>query len=295
MVGEGVSAFESSIACEVFGVDRTEDGVPAFDVAVCSADPGPVRSRQGFSLIADHRLDRLATADLVLVTPSKVDLGPGGDELDAQLWAAVERGARVASLCSAAFTLARAGLLDGRRATTHHMFTARLAAEFPQVTVVPDVLYVEVRPVPTSAGTAAGVDLCLHLPRPPHDGRCRRRWPGRGSAWTRRSTWPGWSRQAVMSPRSFARRFRAETGVTPYQWLLEQRVALARVLLEEGDDLIDQVARRCGFGSGAAFRQHFSRLVGTTPTAYRRAFRGARPGRRTDDSRPSCARGRKTA
>ncbi len=327
VVGEGVSAFEFAVACEVFGVDRSDDGVPAVDFAVCSAGPGPLRSTQGFSLIADHRLDRLTTADLVLVTPSKPDLGPGGEELTAQLWAAVARGARVVSLCSAAFTLARAGLLDGRRATTHHMYAARLAAEFPRVRVLPDVLYVEDGPIATSAGTAAAADLCLHLVRaahgtaaamtvarrmvvPPHRDGGQAQYvqapvrPVRDRTLQAAMAWAGehlheqidverWSRQATMSTRSFARRFLAETGATPHQWLVEQRVALARLLLEEGDEGVDQVARRCGFGSAAALRQQFARLVGTTPTGYRRAFRGSPP--RPDVARPTIAVPRRAA
>ena len=314
VVGEAFSPFELSIACEVFGIDRTDDGVPAFDFAVCSEHDGPLRSQQGFSLVADHRLSRLASADLVIVSPTKRFQGPGGEELTDQLHAAVRRGATVVSFCSGAFTLARAGLLDGRRATTHYRYAEQLAREFPLVDVVPDVLYVEDGPVATSAGTAAGIDLSLHLVRrhfgsavataiarrmivPPHrDGGqaqyveapvrpCADESLGRALAWAAGNLAEdvdvaAWARQAAMSTRTFARRFRAETGVTPHRWLLEQRVGAARLLLEEGDESVDEVARRCGFGSAAALRQHFLRLVGTTPTAYRRTFRGARsPGR----------------
>ena len=310
VVGEEFSVFEFAIACEVFGIDRTEDGVPAFDFAVCSAQDGPLRSGQGFSLTVEHRLDRLASADLVVVAPSKRLMGPGGDELAQQLWAAVDRGATVVSLCSAAFTLARAGLLDGRRATTHHRYAEQLAREFPRVEVVPDVLYVEDGPVATSAGTAAGIDLALHLVRrhfgttvtnaiarrmvvPPHRDGGQAQFvqapvrPCRDESLQRALTWAqahldeeldvaAWAARASMSPRTFARRFREGTGVTPHRWLLEQRVALARLLLEEGDESVDEVARCCGFGSAAMLRQHFLRLAGTTPTAYRRAFRGSR-------------------
>ncbi|WP_432548465.1 GlxA family transcriptional regulator [Kineococcus sp. SYSU DK004] len=312
VVGEGFSAFEFSIPCEVFGIDRTEDGVPAFGFAVCTATAAPVRSRHGFSLTAEHRLDRLAAADLVVVSPSRPFEGAAEAELHRQLHAAVDRGARVVSLCSGAFTLARAGLLDGRRATTHHRYAARLARDFPRVEVVPDVLYVEDGPVATSAGTAAGIDLCLHLVReafgttvatavarrmvvPPHrDGGqaqfveapvrpCADESLQRALLWATRHLdeeidVAGWARRAAMSPRTFARRFRAETGVTPHRWLLEQRVGVARLLLEEGDESVDEVARRCGFGSAAMLRQHFLRLVGTTPSAYRRAFRGPQRG-----------------
>ncbi|MFB9375487.1 GlxA family transcriptional regulator [Kineococcus gynurae] len=305
----GFSAFELSIACEVFGIDRTDDGVPAFDFAVTTVTPGPVDCAQGFQLSTVHGLDRLDTADLVIVVPSLLNRGPGGSGLGERLWATLERGGRVMSLCSGAFTLAHAGVLDGRRATTHFRYADDLARQFPAVEVVPDVLYVEDGPVLTSAGTAAGIDLCLHLVRqaygaavtnriarrmvvPPHRDGGQAQFveaPVRACAeeslqaaldWARGQLdttidVTSWARSATMSPRTFARRFRAETGMTPHRWLLEQRVQLARELLEEGDESIDEVARRCGFGSAATLRQHFLRLVRTTPTAYRRTFRGA--------------------
>lgn len=310
VVGEGFSAFEFSVACEVFGIDRTEEGVPAFRFAVCTEGAGPVGSRQGFSLTADHRFDRLDTADLIIVTPTKAHRGPAGEALHEKLYAAIDRGATVASFCSAAFVLAHAGLLDGRRATTHYRYAAELAQRFPLVEVVPDVLYVEDGPVATSAGTSAGIDLSLHLVRrhhgsavataiarrmvvPPHRDGGQAQYleaPVRAcgdESLQNALTWAvahldqdidvaGWSRTATMSARTFARRFRAETGVTPHRWLLEQRVSAARNLLEDGDETVDEVARRCGFGSAAMLRQHFLRLVGTTPTAYRRTYRGSR-------------------
>ncbi|MEZ0492246.1 GlxA family transcriptional regulator [Kineococcus sp. TBRC 1896] len=310
VVDEGFSAFEFSVACEVFGIDRTEDGVPPFRFAVCTQEAGPVASRQGFSLTADHRLDRLDEADLVVVTPTKRGFGPPAPELVERLHAAVERGATVASFCSGSFTLAHAGLLDGRRATTHYLYAAELARRFPLVEVVPDVLYVEDGPVASSAGTSAGIDLSLHLVRehhgsavataiarrmvvPPHRDGGQAQYveapvrPCADESLSAALDWAAghlhteidvaaWARAAAMSPRTFARRFRAETGVTPHRWLLERRVAAARLLLEEGDQSVDDVARRCGFGSAATLRQHFLRLVGTTPTAYRRTYRGAR-------------------
>ncbi|WP_338074785.1 GlxA family transcriptional regulator [Kineococcus vitellinus] len=310
VVGDAFSAFEFSVACEVFGIDRREEGVPRFDFAVCTEHAGPVRTQQGFSLTADHRFDRLESADLVIVTPSRLNLGPSSPELTERLHAALERGATVASFCSAAFTLAHAGLLDGHRATTHYKHAAELARRFPLVQVVPDVLYVEDGQLATSAGTAAGIDLSLHLVRrhhgsavataiarrmvvPPHRDGGQAQYveapvrPCADESLQRALEWASahldsdvdvsaWARQAAMSARTFARRFRAETGVTPHRWLLEQRVAAARLLLEEGDESVDEVARRCGFGSAATLRQHFLRLVGTTPTSYRRAYRGAR-------------------
>ncbi|GAA4962048.1 GlxA family transcriptional regulator [Kineococcus glutinatus] len=322
VVDEGVSPFEMAVACEVFGIDRSAQGLPRFDFAVCSPRPGAVRTKTGFGVLVEHGLDRLDSADLVVVAPSHDDactdgrscrLGPEpGPDLTAALRAAVERGATVASLCAATFTLARAGLLDGRRATTHWMYTRRLAEEFTAIDVVPDVLYVEDGPVATSAGTAAAIDLCLHLLRcshgtavanavarrmvvPPHrDGGqaqfvqapvrpCTDDSLQRALEWAQANLQAdidvaGWAQHAVMSPRTFARRFRDETGLSPHRWLLEQRVHLARLLLEEGDESVDEVARRCGFGSPAMLRQHFTRLTGTTPTSYRRTFRGAGSG-----------------
>ncbi|WP_459642822.1 GlxA family transcriptional regulator [Kineococcus sp. NUM-3379] len=318
VVDDGVSPFELAVPCEVFGIDRSAQGVPRFDFAVCSVRPGPLRTKAGFTVVADHGLERLATADLVILAPSRDDgadpgrcsLGPDTTPaLAGALRAAVERGATVASLCAASFALARTGLLDGRRATTHWMYTDRLAREFPAVEVVPDVLYVQDGPLATSAGTAAAVDLCLHLLRcahgtavanavarrmvvPPHrDGGqaqyvqvpvrpCTDDSLQQALEWARTHLADdidvtGWARQALMAPRTFARRFRDETGLSPHRWLLEQRVSLARLLLEEGDENVDEVARRCGFGSAAMMRQHFTRLTGTTPTAYRRTFRGA--------------------
>ncbi|WP_432564291.1 GlxA family transcriptional regulator [Kineococcus sp. SYSU DK003] len=310
VVEEGFSAFEFSVACEVFGIDRTDDGVPPFRFAVCTEHGGPVRSRHGFTLSTDERLDRLDEADLVIVTPTELSLGSRSDRLAGHLHRAVERGATVASFCSGAFTLAEAGLLDGRRATTHYRYAAELARRYPLVEVVPDVLYVQDGPVASSAGTSAGIDLALHLVRehhgtavataiarrmvvPPHrDGGqaqyveapvrpCADESLGRALEWAAGNLHTdidvaAWARTAAMSARTFARRFRAETGVTPHRWLLERRIAAARLLLEDGDQSVEEVARRCGFGSTAMLRQHFLRLVGTTPTAYRRAYRGAR-------------------
>ncbi|WP_432511675.1 GlxA family transcriptional regulator [Kineococcus sp. SYSU DK001] len=310
VVGPGFSAFEFSVACEVFGIDRTDDGVPPFRFAACTEHAGPVVSRHGFSLTTDHRLDRLDTADLVIVTPSELGFGPPSEHLADRLRAAADRGATVASFCSGAFTLAHTGLLDGRRATTHYRYAAELARRFPLVEVVPDVLYVEDGALASSAGTSAGIDLSLHLVRehhgtavataiarrmvvPPHRDGGQAQYvdapvrPCADESLAAALDWAAgnlhteidvaaWARAAAMSPRTFARRFRAETGVTPHRWLLERRVAAARLLLEDGDQGIDVVARRCGFGSAAMLRQHFLRLVGTTPTAYRRTFRGAR-------------------
>jgi transcriptional regulator GlxA family with amidase domain len=267
-----------------------------------------VPTETGFDVVVPHGLEALDRADTVVV--------PGiGDRawplpaaaLDA-LRAAAGRGARVASICTGAFVLAAAGLLDGRRATTHWRYAGLLAREFPRVTVDPDVLYVDDGDVLTSAGVGAGVDLCLHIvrrdfgaaaanavarrmvvaahrdggqaqyverPLPAGDGGLAgtRAWMEERLA--EPLTVEEMARHAGYSERSFARRFRAETGTTPLQWLIGRRVAEAQRLLEGTECSVEEVATRCGFGGAVALRQHFGRVVGTAPSAYRRTFRGA--------------------
>jgi transcriptional regulator GlxA family with amidase domain len=307
-VCDGVSAFELGVVCEVFGVDRTDTGLPGYDFAVCAAEPPPLRSGGGFLVTPAYGLDRLATADLVAVPHWRsLDEPPPAALLDA-LRAVVARGGRVMSVCSGAFVLAAAGLLDGRRATTHWRYAAALAARYPLVDVDPNVLYVDSGPVLTSAGTAAGIDLCLHIVRsehgaavanavarrmvvPPHrdGGQAQfvetpvpvpRRPDDLGEVldWAaahldRPLSVEDLARRAVMSPRTFARRFKAVTGTTPYAWLLHQRTLLAQRLLEDGFP-VEEVARRSGFGSAATLREQFARARGTSPSAYRRTFAG---------------------
>lgn len=310
LVHDDVSIFELGIACEVFGVDRSAEGLPAFEHHVCTPRPGLVRGLPGMDLAVSEGLDRVADADLVIVVPSGVDTHPGPDVVDA-LQAAAARGATVVSMCSAAFVVARAGLLSGRRATTHWFYAERFRSEFPDVDLVPDVLYVEDGPVATSAGTSAGIDLCLHLVRrshgpaaangiarrmvvPPHRDGGQAQYvqaPVRAHTADTLADVLDWAtahladdlsvsrlaERASMSERTFARRFRDETGTTPHHWVLAQRIALAEQLLEGGAHSVDEVAGRCGFGSAAMLRHHFGRLRATTPTAYRRIFAGARP------------------
>ena len=302
--------FEIGVLCEVFGMDRTADGLPAFDFAVCAAETSPVRTSSGFHIATSHGLERLAGADIVAV-PGWRHPGspPPADALDA-LRAAHAGGARVISVCSGAFVLAAAGLLDGRRATTHWRYVSLLAKLHPRIDVSPDVLYVDEGDVLTSAGTAAGIDLCLHIVRcefgadvankiarrmvvPPHreGGQAQfietpmsddRRDGALGGALT-------WAlshldeeigvkvlaARAHMSPRTFVRRFATTFGGTPHQWLLAQRLTQARRLLETTDLGIEEVATRAGFGSAAALRVHFARRLDTSPLAYRRTFRSA--------------------
>ncbi|OSP43716.1 AraC family transcriptional regulator [Streptomyces sp. 13-12-16] len=306
---DGVNPFELGVVCEVFGVDRSDDDLPVYDFAVASADGPSVRTNTGFSLQVEHGLERLETADLIAVPAgaSYVSREFPPELLDA-LRRGVDRGARVLSVCSGVFVLAAAGLLDGRRAAAHWKHAEELTRRHPHLTVEPDVLYVDEDPVFTSAGTAAGIDACLHLVRkeqgpevankiarrmvvPPHrDGGqaqyIERPLPQSGGdtvsevlVWMERhldeeTTVEQLAARAHMSPRTFARRFQQETGTTPYRWILRQRVLLAQRLLEATDETVDAIAGRTGFGNAAALRHHFVRTVGTTPQAYRRAFRG---------------------
>ncbi|MFE5111676.1 GlxA family transcriptional regulator [Streptomyces sp. NPDC056663] len=304
-----VHPFELGVLCEVFGLDRSDEGLPVHDFAVVSAEGPVLRTHAGFTISTPHGLDRLEDADLVAVPAGSqfMDREYPEEVLDA-LRRAVDRGARVLSVCSGAYVLGAAGLLDGRRCTTHWRHAAELARRFPRAVVEPDVLYVDEGSVITSAGTAAGIDACLHLVRqahgpdvanaiarrmvvPPHrDGGqaqyIKRPLPrttcdtvGGTLAWMERHvdqemTVEQLAAQAHMSPRTFARRFQQETGTTPYRWLLRQRVLLAQHLLETSDETMDVIAGRTGFGNAAALRHQFVKSLGTTPNSYRRTFRG---------------------
>ncbi|MEU3572754.1 helix-turn-helix domain-containing protein [Kitasatospora sp. NPDC036755] len=306
---QGAHAFELGVFCEVFGIDRGDDALPVYDFALVPGTGDAVPTRHGFEVRSRHGLERLASADLICV-PAYDPRVRQPDRLAEELRAAVERGARVLSICTGAFLLGEAGLLDGRRCTTHWRYTDELARRHPRARVESDVLYVDEDPVITGAGTAAGVDTCLHLIRkehgsavanaiarrmvaPPHrDGGQRqyreRPLPRGGSgslapvlAWIEANldqdlTVDAMARHAHLSPRTFARRFRQETGTTPLQWLTGQRVLLAQHHLETTDEPVTVVAHRTGFGSVDTLRHHFARRLGTTPQAYRRTF-GAPP------------------
>ena len=305
-------SFEFGVVCEVFGIDRTDDGLPGYDFAIVAGQDGPLRSEHGLVLAGAYGLDRLAGADLVIVSAIDEQLRAGlPGEFPAPLLdglrAAVARGSRVLSVCTGAFVLAAAGLLDGRRCTTHWMHAAGLARYCPAATVDPDVLYVDSGPVVTSAGSAAGIDACLYLVREaqgakvanqiarrmvvaPHRDGGQAQFVDRplpaGQAGTLAEV-TGWLERhldqqvtvaelaslAHMSPRTFARRFVAETGTTPLRWLTGQRILLARRLLEDTGAGVDQVAARSGFGNAVALRHHFRAWLGTTPAAYRSTFR----------------------
>jgi transcriptional regulator GlxA family with amidase domain len=319
VVLDGFAPFELGVVCEVFGTDRTGEGLPRYEFAVVAGEPGPLRSEVGFSLATSFGLDRLEMADLIVV-PACGDLRCRREEwpepLLAALRSAIDRGSRVLSVCTGAFVLGAAGLLDGRRCTTHWRHADRLARMYPAAKVDPSVLYVDDEPVITSAGTAAGIDACLYLVRkeqgsrvanaiarrmvvPPHRDGGQAQYIERPVAepacdtlgnvieWMQRNmdrpvTIAEVASLAAMSPRTFARRFVQETGTTPLRWLTGQRVLFAQQLLEDTDETVDVIADRAGFGNAATFRHHFRVWRATTPDAYRRAFRAGapvRPGR----------------
>src|SRR5262245_25873595 len=303
-VTDGMLHFELAVAYEVFGAAPPGLADPWYEVSLCGSGAVSVGR---FRLEPDSGLDQLARADTVIVPVcSDVDEDPPTDLVDA-VRAAYDAGARVASLCTGAFVLAAAGLLDGKRATTHWAHAQALAARYPHVTVDPDVLYVDNGSVLTSAGKAAAMDLCLHLVRldhgssiantlarglvvPPH--------PDGGQAqfvttpvpapdnhplaelfpWVlerldRPLTVEDLARQARMSSRNLGRHFRSVTGTTPLQWLLTQRIRHAQELLETTDDSVDTIAAATGMGTATTLRRNFNRTVGVSPDTYRRTFR----------------------
>ncbi|HEY3980567.1 MAG TPA: helix-turn-helix domain-containing protein [Streptosporangiaceae bacterium] len=297
-----VVAFDLSVPAQVFG-HRTERERYAF--TVCAERPGIVPSTTGFALQAAAGLEALRTAGTVIVPGFWPLDDPPPAVLDALRHAAA-RGARVASVCTGAFALAAAGLLDGHGATTHWQHAAEFAARFPAVRLRPDALYVDEGQLLTSAGVAAGIDLCLHLYRNDHGAEAaagvarrmvaavhrpggqaqfvQRPIPRRGAglagtcAWAvseieRPLTVTELARHAGFAPRTFARRFLAETGMTPRRWLTAQRLLEARRLLEATDLTVDEIARRCGLGTAANLRLNLARDAATTPSAYRSAFR----------------------
>lgn len=302
---DGIHPFEFGVACESFGLDRTADGLPGYDFYVASETDAPVRTYNGFTLTTEHRFDQALDADLVIVTAGGTEAvtNPAVAQTLAQAYA---NGAAVMGLCSGAFALGEAGLLDGRRCTTHWRHAAALAEQFPAAQVDPDVLYVCDGRVYTSAGTAAGLDLCLHLMRtehgaevanavarrmvvPPHRDGGQAQYidvpvPPAGSdglaelmdqllrELSEEHTVNSMADRVNMSPRTFARKFNEATGTTPHAWLLRQRVLFARRRLEAGHESIDAIARQAGFGTAALLRHHFQRHTGVAPTAYRKAF-----------------------
>ncbi|WP_344242087.1 helix-turn-helix domain-containing protein [Actinocorallia libanotica] len=301
---EGMLHLELALACEVFGPAPAALPGPWYDLGVCGTHPVRVGR---FLVEPDHGFDRLADADTVIVPAlADVDEDPPADLVEA-VRAAHEAGARVVSLCTGAFVLAAAGLLDGLRATTHWAHTGELAARYPRVEVDPDVLYVDNGSVLTSAGKAAAMDLCLHLVRldhgsavanvvarrlvvPPHREGGQAQFvttpvPARDGhplaellPWAmgrldRPLTVEDLARRANMSSRHLARHFRSVTGTTPLRWLLAQRIRRAQELLETTDESVDAIASAAGMGTATTLRRHFQRTIGVPPDTYRRTFR----------------------
>ncbi|SCE89071.1 transcriptional regulator, AraC family with amidase-like domain [Micromonospora coriariae] len=302
-----VAPFELGVLAEVFGTDRTADGFPGYRFRVCSPDGAPVRTSSGFHLTPHADLGPVEDADLVAVPAHSDGTTVPCPVLDA-LRRADARGAHLFSVCSGAFVLGAAGLLDDRECTTHWRYVDELQRRHPRARVRCNALYVQDGRLLTSAGTAAGIDACLHLIRQEHGSttatRLARRMvvpPHRDGGqsqyveapipkapeaptlepvleWLmghldRTITVEELAARAGMAPRTFARRFRAETGTTPHDWLTNQRVLLARRLLEETPLSVEAVADQAGFSDAAALRHHFSRRVGATPHGYRTTFR----------------------
>lgn len=304
-----VTAFDLSIPELVFGTAEV-DGRPAYEVLVCTLTPGPVDSTGSLRVLVPHGLEVLERADTVLVTGSgsRADADP---RVLAALRASAGRGARIASICTGAFVLAQAGLLDGRRATTYWVQAGALAHRYPAVRVLPDVLFVEDGPVLTSAGLTAGIDLCLHMVRSDHGAAVANAvarltvvsavrhggqeqsvgTPVAAADGTSLAATRGWALERLHEPvsltelaahagvgvRTLNRRFLAETGVSPLQWLLVQRIERARELLESTALSVEQVAGRSGLGGGDSLRRHLVRRTGMTPRAYRAAFAASKP------------------
>jgi transcriptional regulator GlxA family with amidase domain len=307
-VTDRIPVFELAVPCEVFGLDRSDIVKPWYDFRLCAAEPGPLRTTAGMIIETAYGIDDLLDADTILVPACNraAQVAPPEDLLDA-LREAHRRGKRLVSICTGVYLLAAAGLLDGRRATAHWMNAIDFAHRFPAVRLDPAVLYVDEGDILTSAGTGAAIDLCLHVVRvdhgaavanevarrmvvPPHrEGgqaqfamitpRGATRSPlGPVLDWARQRldrplTVADLAREAHLSPRTFARRFTDELGVSPLRWLVHQRVRLAQELLETTDEPVERIARRTGFGTAANLRQHFGRVTSVSPQTYRHVFR----------------------
>ncbi|MGO4381154.1 transcriptional regulator FtrA [Pseudoduganella sp. RAF19] len=298
--------FEFGCTVELFALDRPELGVDWYEFAVCAAEPGPISAMGGITVQAPHAPELLERADTIIIPGWRnADEEPPA-ELLAQIRAAHARGARLCSICSGVFVLAAAGVLDGQRATTHWRYAERLAKRYPRILVQEDDLYVDNGQLITSAGSAAGLDMLLHLvrrdygarvgnlvaqrlvvaphreggqaqflPRPmAHDeqGRLSKLMDWLRSNPTLTHTIASMAERAAMSPRTLQRQFQDATGMGPIEWLTRERVAIAKDLLESPEIALSQVAERAGFGSEESLRHHFRRIASTTPGAYRKAF-----------------------
>lgn len=305
MALDGLAIFEFGVICEVFGIDRSSDGVPSFDFKVCGLEAGkPIQTSVGATLTPEHGLGSLAGVDLVAVPAIAGPEYP--PEALGALRAAADSGSIILTVCSGAFVAGAAGLLDGRSCTTHWMHADELARRYPTAKVDRNVLFVDDGNLITSAGTAAGIDACLHLVRrelgsavtnkiarrmvvaPQRDGGQRQYIDqpipvNCSDSFAPQLDWilsnlhirhsvDSLARRSNMSARTFARRFVEETGTTPMQWVTDQRVLYARRLLEETDLDVDRIADRAGFRTATLLRHHFRRIIGVTPSDYRRTF-----------------------
>ncbi|MFG2501807.1 GlxA family transcriptional regulator [Streptomyces sp. NPDC048441] len=309
---DGVIPFELGIPQRIFGRARSTEGKLLYEVVTASVrPPGPVRTDADFAILVENGPETLATADTIVI-PASYELGPVfeegrlTDELAAAL-AHIRPGTRLVAICTGGYVLAAAGYLDGRAATTHWASAEHFQRLFPQIRVDADVLFIDDGDVLTSAGVAAGIDLCLHVVRrdhgsavtnelarrtvvPPHRDGGQAQYihrpvpdPQLATTTSARAWALGRLHEPIqlrdmadhesMSVRTFTRRFREEVGISPGQWLSQQRVERARHLLESSDLSVDQVARDAGFGTPQSMRQHLQAALGVTPTAYRRTFR----------------------
>jgi len=311
VVYDGLAMFEYGITHEVFALERPELDRCWYSFKACQIEEGPVRALAGLTISAPHGLEDIATAGTVIIPAwRRRDMAAPPVELLDAIRAAHDGGARVASLCSGAFVLAAAGLLDGRRATSHWMYLDDLARMYPTIRIEENVLYVDDGDVLTSAGSGAAMDLCLHIVATDHGTAVANMVARRAVVPPHRSggqaqyvdrplpdpddTLPlhdvlGWmrvnlaetvtvadlARRAALSPRTFARRFREVTGTTPVRWLADERLTSARQLLETTDLAVDRVAEATGFGSAETLRHHFRQRLGTAPSTYRATFRAS--------------------
>ncbi|MCA2214709.1 GlxA family transcriptional regulator [Jidongwangia harbinensis] len=316
LVRDEVLSFELALVHRLFGQARTPAGARLYDVVTCALAPGPIRTDADFPITVAHGGQALDEADTVVVPGSRADFAtsdaePGPDAVDAPVAAALRRlgaGTRIASICTGSFVLAEAGLLTGRRATTHWRSAERFRRRFPDVTFDLDVLYTDDGRILTSAGAASGIDLCLHMIRtdhgaavandvargtvvPPHRAGGQAQYVQRPvpdqrvSSTSRAREWAlanlhrpvslrDLAAQEATSTRTFTRRFREEIGTSPGQWLTRQRVERACALLERSDLPVDEVAAAAGFGSTASMRAHLHAELGISPSTYRATFRG---------------------
>jgi len=306
-IADGIAPFELGVACELFAMDRSDDGLPVYDFALCSQTDVPVKTTAGYTVRTEHRLDRLKQADVIVLVAGSWAGSPPTAELASGLIEAHGRGCHIMAVCRGAFVLAATGLLDGKAATTHWRWTAEFARRFPAIEVRPRALYVDNGDLSTSGGTSAGIDLGLYLLRRAHGSAV-------SAAVARRMVVPlhrggdqaqyveppaprardadpvshaqQWALEHIgepmgvddlaraihLAPRTFARLFTEAVGTTPARWLADQRIALARELLETTPDTVSHIARVTGLGSADSMQQHFRRVLGTTPSRYRQTF-----------------------